>query len=224
MLAVIGDILTCGVGIAISPLTVIAVVMTLMSLHPILNSVSLLLGWALGLIVMLAVFISLGAILQESDPEAANPISGAIKILLGLAMLYLAWMQWKARPQEGTVPELPSWARTIEEASPIRIFLIGVVLMTVGAPKNVMTSMAGAKTITSAELSSWQILVVVIILLAISSIPVSIPLVGYLASPEGASRPLQMLRGWLERNGATVMTVVFIMLGVNLIGKGLGNL
>ena len=114
MLALIGDTLTLAIGIAISPLAIVAMILTLMSPRATVNSLALLAGWLIGLIAILVAFTFLGTILQEEDPGAARPITGTLKILLGVGLLYLGWKQWKGRPKSGEEPELPAWMRAID--------------------------------------------------------------------------------------------------------------
>ena len=105
----------------------------------------------------------------------------------------------------------------------VRMAGIGVAFTTIAAPKNVMLAIAAAKTIASAELPVAQVVVVAIVFLIVASIAVGGPVIGYLVVPDLVREPLVILRRWFAQNAATVMTVVLVILGVNLIGKGLGN-
>ena len=57
-------------------------------------------------------------------------------------------------------------------------------------------------------------------LLAASKILV--PLVGYLIAADKLKAPLAALRGWLAKENAVIMAVLLLVIGVNLIGKGIG--
>ncbi len=50
------------------------------------------------------------------------------------------------------------------------------------------------------------------------------PVLGYLLAAERMSGPLDSLKRWLERNNATVMSVLPVVIGVVVAGKGLGGL
>ena len=82
--AVIGDILPLALGIAISPIPIIAAILMLLSPKAKGTSVGFLLGWVLGIVVAVVVFTLLASVIPEQDPDAAKPISGVIKILLGV--------------------------------------------------------------------------------------------------------------------------------------------
>lgn len=223
MLSTIGNTLTLAAGIAISPLAIVAMILTLMSSRAKANGFALLAGWLAGLIVVMTIFTVIGTQLQERDPDAARPITGAVKIVLGVGLLYLGWRQWKSRPREGESPDLPSWMQAIDSYGPLRMIGLGVLFTTLIAPKNVMLVIAAAKIISSASLPLREVIVVVIVFLLVASISVGGPLVAYLIAPDVVKAPLGSLRAWFAQNSATVMTVVLAILGVNLIGGGLGN-
>ena len=223
VLSAIGDTLTIAVGIAISPLAIVAMILTLMSPRARINGGALVAGWLTGLIGLMAAFTFLGTLLQEQDPDTAKPITGIVKIALGLGLLYLGWMQWKGRPKLGEAAELPSWIQAIDSYGPVKMFGVGLLFTTIGAPKNMMLTIAAAKIISSAALPIGSVLVVITVFLVAASVSVAGPLVAYLIAPDVVKEPLMTLRGWFAQNSATVMTVVLVILGVNLIGKGLGS-
>ncbi len=99
--AVIGQVLTFGLGVAISPNPdhrgdPHAVVARARS-----TSVGFLLGWLVGIIVPVIIFTALSSFLPESDSGDSHPISGVIKIVLGVLLLVLAVRQWAHRPRDG---------------------------------------------------------------------------------------------------------------------------
>lgn len=62
------------------------------------------------------------------------------------------------------------------------------------------------------------------IFIVLASISVAGPVIWYLVAQEQASRTLEAVKGWLERNNAVVMMVLFVVLGVGQIGKGISGL
>jgi hypothetical protein len=47
--------------------------------------------------------------------------------------------------------------------------------------------------------------------------------VGYLIASARLAGPLDKLREWLVDNNAVIMTVLLLVIGVSMIGKGLAN-
>jgi hypothetical protein len=62
--AVIGDVLPLAIGIAISPIPIIAAILMLFSARATSTSTGFLLGWILGIVVATAVFTALAGTLK----------------------------------------------------------------------------------------------------------------------------------------------------------------
>src|ERR1700712_4802207 len=97
----IGAVLPLAVGIAISPVPIIAAILMLLSPKARGTSVGFLAGWLVGIVVAVVVFTLLSALIPEKDADASQPIVGTIEVLLGLLLLFLAWRQWRSRPHGG---------------------------------------------------------------------------------------------------------------------------
>jgi cytochrome c biogenesis protein CcdA len=61
------------------------------------------------------------------------------------------------------------------------------------------------------------------VVVAVASLGVAAPVVLALALGERAAAPLEGMRVWLVRNGAVVMSVVLLVIGVTLIGDALAG-
>ena len=90
MNAVVGDILPLALGVAISPIPIVAAILILLSPRARVTSTGFLLGWVLGIVVAATVFTLLAGIIPEDDAGASRPVSGTIKLLLGPLLLLLA--------------------------------------------------------------------------------------------------------------------------------------
>ena len=64
--AVIGEILPLAVGIAISPIPIIAVILMLLSPRAKGASVGFMIGWVVGIIVAVVVFTLLSSVIPQS--------------------------------------------------------------------------------------------------------------------------------------------------------------
>ena len=72
----IGEILPLALGIAVSPIPIIAAILMLLSPRAKGTSVGFLLGWVVGIVVAVTVFTLLAAELPASDDDASNPTGG----------------------------------------------------------------------------------------------------------------------------------------------------
>ncbi|MEL4319215.1 GAP family protein [Leifsonia sp. YIM 134122] len=220
--SVIGDVLPLALGIAISPIPIIAAILMLLSPKAKGTSIGFLLGWVLGIIVAVVLFELLSSIIPASDPDAAKPVAGVIKLLLGLGLLFLAWRQWSSRPAAGAEPALPKWMAAIDTMTTTRGFILGFVLAAVN-PKNLLMAAGAGVVIGTAGLETGEIVVVTAIFVIIAAISVALPVIAYLAASSKMAAPLESLRGWLVHNNATVMAVLLLVIGVVMIGKGIGS-
>ncbi|MGH3339012.1 MAG: GAP family protein, partial [Propionibacteriaceae bacterium] len=98
--SVIGEILPLAVGIAISPMPIIAAILMLLSPKAKATSVGFLLGWLAGILVAVVLFTLLSSVIPKHDSSGSSPVFGVIKIILGVLLLFLAAKEWRARPAE----------------------------------------------------------------------------------------------------------------------------
>src|SRR4051794_32495801 len=92
---VVGDLLPLAVGVAISPIPIIAVILMLLAPRAGGTSGGFLAGWILGIGGATTVFLLLAGTLDlgsgDSQPSAA---ASWIKLALGVLLLLLAVRQW----------------------------------------------------------------------------------------------------------------------------------
>ncbi len=219
---VIGDILPFAIGVAVSPVPIIAVILMLFSARARQNGPAFLGGWVVGLTVAVIVVM---AVADSAGVDSGQPstLADLIKAALGVLLIVLAWRQWNSRPGEGEVPAQPAWMATIDTMEPRRAFLLGALLSAVN-PKNLALAIGAALVIAQADLGPGQGTVSIVIFVALASISIIVPVAYYLAGGENARNTLDGWKTWLGRNNATVMTVVLLVIGTVLFGKGLGPL
>ncbi|MFB7892128.1 GAP family protein [Microbacterium sp. NPDC056044] len=220
--AVIGEILPLALGVAISPIPIIAAILMLLSPRARVTSVGFLLGWVLGIVVAVTVFTLLSSILPAQDTDASKPIQGVIQLLLGAGLILLALRQWRGRPKAGEEPKMPKWMQAIDKVTfPVALGL-GFLLSAVN-PKNLLMAAAAGVDIGSAGLETGPIVVVIAVFTVIAASTVLVPVVGYLIAAEKLRGPLDALRVWLGKENAVIMAVLLLVIGVSLIGKGIGS-
>jgi hypothetical protein len=84
--------------------------------------------------------------------------------------------------------------------------------------------LAAALTISQAGLSGTQSSIALFVFVILASITVAVPVLYYLIAGASAEKMLNGWKSWLTANNGTVMFVLFLILGVKLIGDGLGGL
>jgi hypothetical protein len=222
MVSVIGDVLPLAVGIAISPIPIIAAILMLLSPKAKGASVGFLIGWIVGIVVALGVFIALASVIPQADADQSQPIAGVVKIVLGALMLLLALKQWQGRPGPGVEPALPKWMVAIDQITAVKGIGLGFLLAAVN-PKNLLLGASAGVIIGSAGLAIGSTVVVAAIFTLIAAVSVAVPVIGYLLAAKAMAGPLESLRGWLVHNNAVVMSILLLVIGVTVVGKGIAS-
>jgi heme/copper-type cytochrome/quinol oxidase subunit 4 len=91
-------------------------------------------------------------------------------------------------------------------------------------PKNLALTLAAALSIAQAGLSGSQPWIALAVFVIIASLTVAVPVLYYLFAGQSAEKALNTWKAWLVSNNATVMFILFLVLGALLLGQGLGGL
>lgn len=219
----ISEILTFAIGVAISPVPIMAVILMLFSRRAKVNGPMFLIGWALALaVVSFIVYFASDAGDAATSETASDAISWG-KIVFGALFLLLAARNWRSRPKPGTEPVMPKWMAGIDSLKPAKALGFGVLLAGLN-PKNLLLTVAAAAALAQLGLPTGDVVVSLIVFVAVASLTIAVPVVYRLVGGVSAEARLDEIKGWLAVHNAAVMTVLFLVFGVDLIAKGLGRL
>lgn len=221
--AVIGDLLPLAIGIAISPIPIIAVILMLLSQHPARSGGGFLIGWVAGVVVITVVVLVLVGQAGNTSDGKPSTLSSVLKLVFGALLLLLAGRQWQGRPKEGETGSMPKWMSAIDTVTFVRALALGFALSALN-PKNLLMGLGAGTTIGAAHLSAGEDVVAVVIFTVLAASTVGVPVIGFLVARDRMTQPLQELRGWLTQNNAAMMAVLLLLIGVVLIGKGIAGL
>ncbi|WP_062203066.1 GAP family protein [Demequina salsinemoris] len=222
--AVVGAVLPLALGIAISPIPIIAAILMLLSPRARVTSVGFLIGWVAGIVVAVTLFTALSSVLNGDDSEP-SPVAGFAKLALGALMVAVAVTQWRGRPGPGEEPEMPRWMGAIDHMSLPAALGMGALLSGVN-PKNLLLAASAGVEIGTGTMDTapeGTVVVAILVFTALAASTVAIPVVGYLIAQERLRGPLDSLKGWLGANNATIMAVLMLVIGVMLIGRSLAQ-
>ena len=144
--AVIGDVLPLAIGIAVSPIPIIAAILMLFSARATSTSTGFLLGWILGIVVATAVFTALAGTLKAGGEPSA--VASWIKIGLGVLLLLVGIRQWRGR---GGQHDAPKWMAAIDDFTFPKALGLGFLLSGVN-PKNLIIAAGAGLIIGSGEI------------------------------------------------------------------------
>ena len=219
----ISEVLPFAIGIAISPVPIIAIILILFSDRARVNGPAFLVGWVAGLAVVgTVVYVVADAVNAGTDTSASDTVSWG-KVVLGVVLLGLARRNWAKRPAPGQPAELPKWLGTVETIAPSRAFVLAVLLSVVN-PKNLVLTVGATAGLAQLALSTGDVVVAIAVFVAVSSLSIAFA-VGYDRFGGAKARTtLDDLKVWMTEHNSAVMAVLFLVFGVVLISKGLGLL
>lgn len=219
----IGGSLPLAVGIAISPVPIIAVVLMLTSRKARVNGPAFVLGWLVGLGVVGAIVLALAGAGGAGESGAPAAWVSWVEIALGVLLLLVAARQFRGRPREGERPSMPKWMTTIDKISPLGAIALAAALS--GAnPKNLLLAVGGAVTIAQTGIPVAQQAVAYLVFAVIATMGVGVPVVIYFAMGARSEKLLAGLRDWMSAHNAVIMTVLCVVIGSKLIGDAISGL
>ncbi|ALO94765.1 membrane protein [Streptomyces hygroscopicus subsp. limoneus] len=221
--AVLGDVLGFAAGVAVSPLPVIAVILVLATPRGRLNGILFTVGWILGLCVLGAVTLAVASPADASAHKHPATWVGALKLALGLLLLFFGARQWRRRPKDPSQAKLPKWMGAIDRLTPVKVFGLGTALAALNAKNAPLTIAAGA-AIGSAGLPVGQQIASLAIFIVIATLGLLVPLGVFLLGGERARTTLGNWKDWAAQHNVAVMAVLFFVLGLKLLGDGISVL
>jgi len=219
----IGGSLALAIGIALSPVPIIAVVLMLTTHRARVNGPVFVLGWLAGLAVVGAIVLCIaGPSGASSDGGPATWLSW-LKVVLGAALVLVAARQFRGRPKHAGQAALPKWMATIDTIKPPAAFGLAAVLA--GAnPKNLLLAVGGAASIAQTGISGGQQVIAYAVFALIGTLGVVAPVGIYFAMGERATRILCGLKNWMGQHNAVIMSVLCLVIGAKLIGDAITGL
>lgn len=223
MLDAIGEVLSSAIGVAISPVPIIAVILILFSKKARSNGPAFLAGWVVALCAVCAVVMLIGGAADIGTSSGPSKGAAVVRIVLGALLVLAAGRQWKKRPAKGEEPHMPKWMEGIEDFNAVRSFVVAMALSGLN-PKNLALTLAAAMSVSQANLSTAESLVPLAVFVAIASSSVALMVFVYLLGGQKAASMLDSWKAWLTANNNTVMAVLFLVFGAVVIGKGISGL
>jgi hypothetical protein len=218
----IGHSLPLAIGVALSPVPIIAVVVLLTSSRARSLGPVFVLGWLLGLVVVGAiVLVVVGPSGAGSSGQRTRWVSW-VMIVLGVLLLVAAGRHLRGTRGGEEVP-LPAWMGAIDRLNPAVVLGGGVVLGGV-RPRSLLLVVGGAVAIAQTGIGGGQQAIAYAVFAVIATIGVAVPVVIYFAMGTRSAELLGRFKGWMRRHNAVIVAVVLLVIGVTLIGDGIGGL
>ncbi|MFC4373235.1 GAP family protein [Nocardia halotolerans] len=217
--SVIGDLLPLAVGVAISPIPIMAAILMILSKNAGGAATGFAVGWVAGIVLVATAITLIAGSLDDPGDSEPSAASSWIKIALGVALVVLAVRQWRARSDTA----VPGWMEAIDTLTPGKATGLGALLSVVN-PKNLLLGISAGLAIGSAGLGAGEAAAAIVVFTLLASIPVLAVVIGYRVAADRLRPSLNSLREWLHANNHAVMAIVLAVMGAVVVGKGIGGL
>ncbi|HXT88730.1 MAG TPA: GAP family protein [Trebonia sp.] len=219
----IGGSLALAIGVALSPVPVIAVVLMLTTRQARANGPLFVLGWLAGLAVIGAIVLSISGSAGASSSGSPATWLSWVKFVLGLLLLLVAVRQFRGRPKDGEQAPLPKWMAKVDDIKPLAACGLAALLVGVN-PKNLLLAVGGAAAIAQTGISAGDQAIAYLVFALVGTLGVGIPVVLYFALGPRADKLLAGLKDWMSEHNAVIMSVLCLVIGVKLIGDAISGL
>jgi threonine/homoserine/homoserine lactone efflux protein len=219
----ISEVLPFAVGVAVSPIPLVAVILMLFTPRARVNGPAFLVGWVVGLSLVVAVVYVVLDALDASGSDSASDGTSTVKLVLGAALLLGGIRRWSRQPAADAEVEMPKWMAAVDAFTPVKALGLGVLLSSVN-PKNLVLALGAASGVAQLGVSTGDAVVGLTVFVVVAS-STTAALVGYrLLGGDRSEARLDEWKAWLTAHDEAVMAVLFLVFGVVLVSEGLRGL
>ncbi len=216
----IGQVLSFGVVVGLSPIPIIGVVVMLGTPRARVNGPAFLVGWVVGLSVVGVAVLLIAKGAGAADDGGTASGDSWLKIALGVLLIVLAAKQWRGRPRDGAPGNLPAWLQAVDRFGAAKAAGMGVVLSAAN-PKNLIMTVGASVAIVQTGAPVGDKFVALAVFVAIGTVGVAAPVVAFFVLGERATRMLDDMKAWLAAHNNAVMAVLLLVIGAKLLGDGI---
>ena len=219
----IGSVLPLAIGVAISPVPIIAIVLMLGTPRARTNGPAFAVGWLAGLTIVGTIVLVLANGNATSDTGGPATWASVLKLVFGVLFLLLAVHSWRGRPKPGEEAQVPKWMQAIDGFTGGKSLGVGALLSGLN-PKNLALTAAAATVIAQTEISGGQETVALAVFIILGSLTILAPVAIYFLMGAKAKQILDGLKDFMGEHNAAIMTVLLLVLGAKLIGDAITGL
>ena len=198
---------------ALTPWTIVGVIVLLASKGGVTNAVAFTLGWFTA-IVALGVVIVLGVVNgTEEHSRSVTWVQIGMQLGFGIALLLLARVRWQRRPPPRQHVAEPGWIHKLDAIGPVVAFAFGAFWI------NGFLVVPAALQISRADVTGGQ-KAFALLCYAVGASAGLIAVIAYrLLAHDRAEAGLRRLRGWVGQNSSVTLAVLLGAIGIGLVIK-----
>lgn len=218
--AVLTELIPLALVVALSPLSIIPVVLVLQTARPRPTGLAFLVGWLFGLTALTGIFLAISGLLGGLGGKPPTWASW-LRIGIGAALIVFGVFRWLTRHSK---PHQLPGMRHITEAGPGKALVVGAVL-TVANPKVLFICAAAGLSIGTAGLGLGSGLVAAgLMFVALAGCSVALPILAYAVSGDRLDPTLAKVKVWMEKHNGALVAAILVIIGILLLYKGIHGL
>jgi len=217
--SVLVELIPLALIVALSPLSIIPAVLVLHTPRPRPTGLAFLAGWLAGLAVLTGIFLTASNLIGGLGK---NPPSWAswLRVVIGVALVAFGVYRWATRKRS---EHMPGWMTRMSTLTPAKAAATAAAL-TVINPKVLLLCAAAGLAIGSSGLSMPAVWIAELWYVAVAGSTVALPILGYAVSGDRLDPALNRLKDWLERQHASLVAVILVVIGLLVLYKGIHGL
>ena len=219
----IGEVLAFGLGVALSPLAVVALVLMLVSQNGARPAWAFAGVWVLSLVVVSTVVLLVADGAEASANGAPASWVSVVKMVIGLLLVVFGVRRWRGPERRATVAATPGWMRHLDDVTVPRAAGLAAAFNVV-KPKNLLLTIGAGIAVAQVGASPAGQASAICVFVVLGSIGLAIPLAIHVLMPSRGRHLLIELRDWMVRENATIIAVLSLVIAAKLLGDALISL
>ena len=209
------NLILIGLAVTLDPLPLTAFMIVLPSKRGVRKGAAFVFGW----LVSLAAVVTIAVVATGNNPPkpstAPSLAALAVKIALGVVLVWIAVRHIRARSQPKPPKKPPKWQEHVDNMSPWFAMALAPTLqpwVLIGA---------GAATVVEAKLSSWESFLALVLYCLLASASYLAMEIYAVVRPDQSQALLARFRTWIDNHTDQVVIVGSLIIGFWLIGDSI---
>ncbi len=209
----IDKVLAPGIGVAISPTAIAAVLLFLSGPSGLRRGGAFVAGFATSLAALSLIVLAATSGHDSSSRHTLARVTAVIQLAFAVVLAVAAVILWVRRPPREQTVDTPAWLRAVDGARARTAFQLGLVIAVVNV-KNLPLSVTAATDVAAVGASAAASVVAILIFVAIGCIGVGIPLTLVRFGPPGVEAGLARAKQYLIRHNSLILAALFAVLAL----------
>jgi len=209
------DLVLIGIAVALDPLPLTTFFIVLSSKRGARKGAAYVFGWLVSLAAVVAITVAATGDNPPKPATAPSLAALAVKIVLGLILVWIAIRHMRARRQPKPPKKPPKWQAHVDSMSPWFAMALGVTLQ-----PWVLLGL-GAATVVEAKLSSWESFLALALYCVLASSSYLAMEIYVIARPAESQALLAKCKAWIDSHIDEAITIGSLLLGLWFIANSL---